>query len=39
MELLRDLRRRLAEIDHELGELAREHPAATIRSRTGPIAR
>jgi transposase len=28
VELVRDLQRRLAEIDRELGELAREHPAA-----------
>jgi transposase len=28
VELIRDLQRRLAEIDRELGELAREHPAA-----------
>ena len=28
VELVRDLHRRLAEIDRELGELAREHPAA-----------
>jgi transposase len=28
VELARDLQRRLAEIDRELGELAREHPAA-----------
>lgn len=28
VELLRDLHHRLAEIDRELGELAREHPAA-----------
>jgi transposase len=28
IELIRDLQRRLAEIDRELGELAREHPAA-----------
>jgi hypothetical protein len=28
IELVRDLQRRLAEIDRELGELAREHPAA-----------
>jgi transposase len=28
VELIRDLQRRLTEIDRELGELAREHPAA-----------
>src|SRR5919107_5068766 len=28
VELVRDLQRRLAEIDRELGEIAREHPAA-----------
>ncbi len=28
VELVRDLQRRLAEIDRKLGELAREHPAA-----------
>ena len=28
VELLRDLHHRLAEIDRELGEIAREHPAA-----------
>jgi transposase len=28
VELVRDLRRRLSEIDRELGELARDHPAA-----------
>ncbi len=28
VELVRDLHRRLAEIDRELGEIAREHPAA-----------